>query len=311
MTDDQAILLSDIFPTGYFGADMAEIKPGDTVCVFGCGPVGLFAIVERQAPGRRPGLRRRHAARPAGEGPRAGRGDDRLQRRAPGRDDQGADAAGSASTAGDRRRGRGRLTGRPTPSAGDEAFAARREQDAPEQRSRRAAQWLPGDAPSQVLTWAVQALAKAGTLSIIGVYPETMTRFPIGMAMMKNLTLQMGNCPHRKYIPRPDRAGARPGAVDPTRCSPSSSDVDRRDRGVPELRHAPARLAQNRPGRRLGAHMSSNGRPHEEQVRIFLRPIGSGVAARLLRVCDRDAAAGVAGARLDPGGRAEGCRHER
>jgi threonine dehydrogenase-like Zn-dependent dehydrogenase len=63
-------------------------------------------------------------------------------------------------------------------------------------------QWVPGDAPSQVLTWAVQALAKAGTLSVIGVYPETMTRFPIGMAMMKNLTLQMGNCPHRKYIPR-------------------------------------------------------------------------------------------------------------
>ena len=52
-----------------------------------------------------------------------------------------------------------------------------------------------------MLQWAVQALAKAGTLSIIGVYPETMTRFPIGMAMMKNLTLQMGNCPHRKYIP--------------------------------------------------------------------------------------------------------------
>ena len=45
MTDDQAILLSDIFPTGYFGADVAEIKPGDTVAVFGCGPVGLFAIV--------------------------------------------------------------------------------------------------------------------------------------------------------------------------------------------------------------------------------------------------------------------------
>lgn len=45
MTDDQAILLSDIFPTGYFGADMAEIKPGDTVGVFGCGPVGLFTIV--------------------------------------------------------------------------------------------------------------------------------------------------------------------------------------------------------------------------------------------------------------------------
>jgi threonine dehydrogenase-like Zn-dependent dehydrogenase len=44
VADDQAILLSDIFPTGYFGADIAEIEPGDTVAVFGCGPVGLFAI---------------------------------------------------------------------------------------------------------------------------------------------------------------------------------------------------------------------------------------------------------------------------
>jgi threonine dehydrogenase-like Zn-dependent dehydrogenase len=44
ITDDQAILLSDIFPTGYFGAELAEIKPGDTVAVFGCGPVGQFAI---------------------------------------------------------------------------------------------------------------------------------------------------------------------------------------------------------------------------------------------------------------------------
>ena len=58
------------------------------------------------------------------------------------------------------------------------------------------------DAPSQVAEWAVKSLAKAGTLSVIGVYPQTMTRFPIGAAMMKNLTLQMGNCPHRKYIPQ-------------------------------------------------------------------------------------------------------------
>jgi threonine dehydrogenase-like Zn-dependent dehydrogenase len=39
-------------------------------------------------------------------------------------------------------------------------------------------------------------------LSISYWYPETMTRFPIGMAMLRNLTLQMGNCPHRKYIPQ-------------------------------------------------------------------------------------------------------------
>jgi threonine dehydrogenase-like Zn-dependent dehydrogenase len=61
--------------------------------------------------------------------------------------------------------------------------------------------WHPGDAPSQVLSWATEAIAKAGTLSIIGVYPETAQSFPIGAAMEKNLTLKMGNCNHRKYIP--------------------------------------------------------------------------------------------------------------
>lgn len=45
VTDSQAILISDIFPTGYFGADLAEIEPGDTVALFGCGPVGLFAVL--------------------------------------------------------------------------------------------------------------------------------------------------------------------------------------------------------------------------------------------------------------------------
>jgi threonine dehydrogenase-like Zn-dependent dehydrogenase len=44
VSDDQAILLSDIFPTAWFGARLAEIEPGNTVAVFGCGPVGQLAI---------------------------------------------------------------------------------------------------------------------------------------------------------------------------------------------------------------------------------------------------------------------------
>ena len=51
-----------------------------------------------------------------------------------------------------------------------------------------------------MLRWAVESIAKAGTLSIVGVYGE-LDRFPIGSAMEKNLTVQMGNCNHRKYIP--------------------------------------------------------------------------------------------------------------
>src|SRR5690606_28897167 len=44
MSDEQALFLSDIFPTGDMGAEMCGIKPGDTVAVWGCGPVGQFAI---------------------------------------------------------------------------------------------------------------------------------------------------------------------------------------------------------------------------------------------------------------------------
>src|SRR5215211_4592398 len=44
VTDEQAILISDIWPTGHLGADLAEVSDGDTVAVFGCGPVGQFAI---------------------------------------------------------------------------------------------------------------------------------------------------------------------------------------------------------------------------------------------------------------------------
>jgi threonine dehydrogenase-like Zn-dependent dehydrogenase len=81
-----------------------------------------------------------------------------------------------------------------------ETFQQEIASNAPETAPRDGS-WKPGDAPSQALRWAVEGLAKAGTLSIIGVYPPTMEAFPIGMAMNKNLSLGMGNCNHRKYIP--------------------------------------------------------------------------------------------------------------
>ncbi len=43
LSDEQALFLTDILPTGYMGAEFAEVAPGDTVVVFGCGPVGTFA----------------------------------------------------------------------------------------------------------------------------------------------------------------------------------------------------------------------------------------------------------------------------
>lgn len=73
-----------------------------------------------------------------------------------------------------------------------------------------------GDGPSQALIWAVKAVAKAGTVSIIGVYPQTARSFPIGKAMNKNLTLKMGNCNHLHYIPMLVDL-VHTGALDPTK----------------------------------------------------------------------------------------------
>ncbi len=230
--EDQAILLSDIFPTGYFGADIAEIEPGDTVAVFGCGPVGQFTIASARlmSAGRIFAVdtisSRLEMARAQGsevvdfnvDDPVAvireltgGSGADRV-----------IDAVGVDAT---------------HPSEGPAAKQAQRQQAqfadeldqvAPERRPT-GDNWHPGDAPSQVLTWAVDAVAKAGTLAIIGVYPARARSFPIGQAMNKNLTLQMGNCNHRKYVPMLIDL-VRSGAVDPTnvltQIAPLSSAIE-------------------------------------------------------------------------------------
>jgi threonine dehydrogenase-like Zn-dependent dehydrogenase len=66
-----------------------------------------------------------------------------------------------------------------------------------------------------VLDWMVRSVAKAGTISIVGVYPQTMKTFPIGEAMNKNLAINMGNCHHRRYIPMLVDM-VRSGVIDPT-----------------------------------------------------------------------------------------------
>lgn len=199
VSDDQAILLSDILPTGYFGADLAHITPGKNVVIFGCGPVGQFAIASAllMDAGRvfavdcipsRLDMARQQGAEVidfSEEDPveiiremTNGIGTDRA-----------IDAVGVDAT-------------RPHSDARTEAV------------TKKQGHWHPGDAPSQVFSWATQALAKAGTLAIIGVYPESAQNFPIGQAMGRNLTLRMGNCNHRKYIPQLVHLVAS-GVIDP------------------------------------------------------------------------------------------------
>ena len=65
LPDEKVLFLSDIFPTGYMAAENCGIEPGDTVAVWGCGPVAQFAIQERLDARRRAGDRHRPRARAA------------------------------------------------------------------------------------------------------------------------------------------------------------------------------------------------------------------------------------------------------
>lgn len=200
ISDDQAILMSDILPTGWFGADLAQIEQGDHVLVFGCGPVGLMAIASAQVMG--------------GRVIAVDRLPDRLDKaRALGAEVIDFDEVDVADavlklTDGDGAR-------RVIDAVGVDAQHAHAGPDEPgvlgkakelveqyaiEPMARKfSSTFQGGDNPSQVLDWAVECVAKGGTISIIGVYPPTDRTFPIGMAMNKNVTLRMGNANHRRY----------------------------------------------------------------------------------------------------------------
>lgn len=203
VSDEQAILLSDIFPTGWFGAELAEIAPGKSVAVFGCGPVGQFVIVSAKLMGAGRVIAvdskqdRLAIARSQGAETVNFETEDPVTTILELTGGIGVDRAIDAVGVDAERPHHGPAVEQAQKRADD--FDAQKREVAPQHPEH--APFVPGDAPSQVLLWAIEGLAKAGTLSIIGVYPPAMDRFPIGMAMNKNLTLRMGNCNHRKYIP--------------------------------------------------------------------------------------------------------------
>jgi len=216
--DAQAVLLSDIYPTAWFGAKLAEIGTGDTVAVFGGGPVGQAAIAcaRLQGAGRiilvdgladRLDLARRQHAETVdfnAEDPveairelTGGIGVDRVI------DAVGVDAERPAH--GPAAQSSGRQAGR---------FDRERDEAAPESHPHGET-WVPGNAPTQAARWAVRAVAKAGTIGTVGVYPPQVDSYPFGEAFMKNLTLKSGNCHHRRHIPGLVSLVAS-GALDPS-----------------------------------------------------------------------------------------------
>ena len=218
VSDDQAILLSDIYPTGYFGAHIAEIRPGDVVAVWGCGPVGLFAIISARQFGASRIIAvdghqdRLDKARDLGAETVNFNEEDPVEAIMALTNGIGADRAIDAV---------GVDSERPKEGPAGQALqeqAARFEQERSAivgQSGQKGESWKPGDAPSLAATWAIRGLAKAGTLSIIGVYPQTDRFFPIGEAMQRNVSINMGNCNHRRYLPDLVRM-VQSGQVEPT-----------------------------------------------------------------------------------------------
>jgi threonine dehydrogenase-like Zn-dependent dehydrogenase len=199
LTDEQVLFLTDIFPTGYMAAENCDIEPGDVVAVWGCGPVGLFAMKSAQLLGAeriiaidrledRLALARRHAG---AETINFERDDvyDRLRELTGGR---GPDACIDA-------------VGLEAHGAG--SFGAR--YDAAKSKAGLATDRL------EALRETMLACGKGGTISIPGVYGGYLDKVPLGAAFAKGLTLRMGQTHVHRYLPKLLSCIER-GDIDPT-----------------------------------------------------------------------------------------------
>ncbi|MCH6472312.1 alcohol dehydrogenase catalytic domain-containing protein [Sinomonas terrae] len=203
VSDEQAILLSDIFPTGWFGAELAGVRRGDVVVVFGAGIVGQFAAASafKQGAGRVivvDGEETRLAAALSQNCEIVNfNTEDPVQTIMDLTNGIGADAVIDAVGVDAERPKQGPAAVSPDEGA---KFDGEVQQIAPD-AAPHDGQWKPGDGPSQVARWAVEVVAKCGRIGIIGVYSPTVETYPIGKAMNKNLTVRMGNCDHHSVTP--------------------------------------------------------------------------------------------------------------
>jgi threonine dehydrogenase-like Zn-dependent dehydrogenase len=198
LADEQVLFLSDIFPTGWMAAENCGIEPGDTVAVWGCGPVGQFAIrsawmlgagrviaidrvPERLAMARAGNAETVHATEDDVH--------DRLMQMTNGRGpDRCIDAVGTEAHAGG-------------------SFDAVWDKV-------KTSTMLGTDRP-HVLRQAIMACRKGGTLSIPGVYVGMLDKIPFGAAMNKGLTMKMGQTHTHRYM-RPLLARIENGEIDPS-----------------------------------------------------------------------------------------------
>ena len=195
LSDEQALFLSDIFPTGYMGAELCDIQPGDTIAVWGCGPVGQFAIksafllgAERVIAIDRIPARLRMARKSGAETLDYTEVDvhDALKEMTGGR---GPDACIDA--------------------VGMEAHGFEYAYDRAKQ-----ALMLETDRPI-ALRQAIMACRNGGTVSVIGVYGGLIDKFPMGAVVNRSLTIKAGQTHVHRYL-RPLLDRIENGEIDPS-----------------------------------------------------------------------------------------------
>jgi threonine dehydrogenase-like Zn-dependent dehydrogenase len=185
LSDEQVLFLSDIFPTGYQAALNCEIEPGDVVAVWGCGPVGQFAIESARLLG---------AARVIAI--------DRFPERLDlARNHGQADVLNYEET--DVFEALKELTGGRGPDACIDAVGMEAHGAGLLGKFDKALQMarMQTDRPT-VLRQVIQACRKGGTISIPGVYGGILDKVNLGAAFGKALTLKMGQTHVQKYLPR-------------------------------------------------------------------------------------------------------------
>jgi threonine dehydrogenase-like Zn-dependent dehydrogenase len=198
LPDEQVLFLSDIFPTGYMAAENCNIQPGDTVAVWGCGPVGLFAIKSAFLLGAERVI-----------------AIDRYQRRlAIAREQCGAttlnyDDINIGEALDD-------LTGGRGPDACIDAVGLESHGYSLDARydQMKTKLFLATDR-ANVLRQAIQTCRKGGTVSVPGVYGGLLDKLPFGAAFSKGLTFKMGQTHVHRYM-RPLLELIQEGKIDPS-----------------------------------------------------------------------------------------------
>ena len=183
LTDEDVLFLGDIFPTGYQGAEMGEIKPGETVVVFGCGPVGLFAAKSAWLLGAGRVIAVDHV--PA-----------RLSMM---KKFAGCEVV-NFKELGDVVSELKEMTGGRGPDVCIDAVGMEAEGSLPQQWLGIKMKMIAGN--STVISWCIDLVRKGGNVSIVGVYGPPFNLVNIGTAMNKGLTLRMNQCNVKRYMPR-------------------------------------------------------------------------------------------------------------